>query len=262
MSDKKHRHRHKSSDGKSFIILPIIFFVGTYLVLYLALAPAFGSYVSAAGLFFSDNDKDFSTEYKNLYVPVSDDSTIPTIVIDEQDSNSGNKGGSSDSDNADGSDKSKKVYLDNDSIEYPVYSNMFGELIIEDCGIDANLFFGDGDVSLRNGVGVYGGSFIPGYGKTILVAGHNNTYFNGLKYAEKGQKVVIRTSYGNYEYEITDTAVKEKSDGSAYDLNADYENLIMYTCYPFDELGLTRQRYFVYAKYLSGPRIDTRVEED
>lgn len=246
MSDKKHRHRHKNSDGKSFIILPIIFLVGTYLVLYLALAPTFGSLVSAVGVFFSDNDKDFSTEYENIYVPVSENSTIPTIVIDENDN----------SDNSNG----KKVYLDSDAVEYPLYSNMFGELIIEDCGIDANLFFGDGDVALRNGVGVYAGSFIPGYGKTILVAGHNNTYFNGLKYAEKGQKVVIKTSYGNYEYEITDTAVKEMTDGSAYDLKADYENLIMYTCYPFDELGLTSKRYFVYAKYLSGPPIDRRIK--
>lgn len=258
MSDKKHRHRHKHSDGKSFIILPIIFFVGTYLVFYLALAPAFGSYISAAGLFFSDNSKDFSTEYKNIFVPVSEDSTIPTVIINEDEPDSSVSDGSSGSD---GKDSSDKVYIDNDAIEYPAYSNLFGELIIEDCGIDANLFFGDGDVALRNGVGVYGGSFIPGYGKTILVAGHNNTYFNGLKYAEKGQKVVIKTSYGNYEYEITDTAVKDMDDSSAYDLSADYENLIMYTCYPFDELGLTKQRYFVYAKYLSGPRIDTRVEE-
>lgn len=30
----------------------------------------------------------------------------------------------------------------------------------------------------------------------------------------------------------------------------------MYTCYPFDELGLTTQRYFVYAKLVSGTPID------
>ena len=81
---------------------------------------------------------------------------------------------------------------------------LFGELIIEDCQINAKLFFGDGSTALNNGVGIYNGSSIPGYGKTILVAGHNNTYFNGLKYAEKNQKIKIRTSYGNYIYEITD----------------------------------------------------------
>nr|WP_298644384.1 hypothetical protein [uncultured Ruminococcus sp.] len=35
-----------------------------------------------------------------------------------------------------------------------------------------------------------------------------------------------------------------------------YENLIMYTCYPFDELGLTSKRFFVYAKLVSGTQID------
>lgn len=229
MSDKKRRHRHNKIDGKSFIILPIIFFVVTYLVMYLAFMPTLSTIVSAAGMFFSDTDKDYSTEYKNIFVPVSDNDNKDTVNID--------------------------------SLDYPQYNTQFGELIIEDCGINNKLFFGDGDVALRNGVGIYNGSFIPGYGRTILVAGHNNTYFNGLKYAEKGQKVVIRTSYGNYEYEITETAVKKMSDKSAYDLSADYENLVMYTCYPFDELGLTQQRFFVYAKLVSGAVIDTSVQE-
>lgn len=233
MSDKKRRHRHKKSDGKSFIILPIIFLFGTYLVLYLALAPSFSTLFSAAGMFFSDSEKDYSTEYKNIFVPVSENSTLPTVTKEDN-----------------------KSYVKNDAVEYPNYSNQFGELVIEECGIDNKLFFGDGEVALRYGVGVYNGSFIPGYGGTILVAGHNNTYFNGLKYAEKGQTVVIRTSYGNYEYRITDTAVKKATDSTAYDLNADYENLIMYTCYPFDELGLTDYRFFVYAEYVSGPQID------
>lgn len=237
MSEKKHRHRHKKSDGKSFIILPIIFLVGTYLVLYLAFAPTFSTFVSAAGMFFSNNEKNYSTEYKNIFVPVSENTTLPTVKIED------------------------KTYVEKEAVEYPQYGNQFGELIIEDCGIDNKLFFGDGDIALRNGVGIYNGSFVPGYGGTILVAGHNNTFFNGLKYAEAGQKVLIRTSYGNYEYRITDIAVKKATDKSAYDLNADYENLIMYTCYPFDELGLTQYRYFVYAEYISGQQIDKSVQE-
>lgn len=237
MSDKKHRHRHKKISGKSFIILPIIFLFGTYLLLYLALAPSFSTLVSAAGMFFSDNEKDYSTEYKNIFVPVSENSTLPTVT------------------------KEDKNYLKNDAVDFPSYGNQFGELIIDECGINNKLFFGDGEVALRNGVGIYSGSFIPGYGGTILVAGHNNTYFNGLKYAEKGQSVKIRTSYGNYEYRITKTAVKKSTDKSAYDLSANYENLIMYTCYPFDELGLTNKRFFVYAEYVSGPQIDKSVQE-
>lgn len=223
MSDnKKSRHRHTKIGGKSFLILPSIFFVVIYLLGYLAILPS-SNLISAAGLMFSDSVRDYSTEYTNIFVPVSEDSNDKLSISE---------------------------------IQYPKTGEQFGELIIEDCSIDNKLFFGDGNVALRNGVGIYNGSFIPGYGKTILVAGHNNTYFNGLKNAEKGQKVIIKTSYGNYTYEITETAVKKATDTSAYDLAANKENLIMYTCYPFDELGLTDKRFFVYAKYVSGPQID------
>ena len=234
MSDMKNtRHRHKKIGGKGFLILPSIFFVVIYLLGYLVLMPS-SSLISAAGLMFSDSARDYSTEYNNIFVPVSE--------------------------NENETDSNKKLPIS--EIQYPKTGEQFGELIIEDCSIDNNLFFGDGNVALRNGVGIYNGSFIPGYGKTILVAGHNNTYFNGLKNAEAGQKVTIKTNYGNYTYEITETAVKKATDTSAYDLSADYENLIMYTCYPFDELGLTDKRFFVYAKYVSGPQIDKTSGED
>ena len=136
MSDKKRRHRHKKNGGKSFIILPIIFLFGTYLVLYLALAPSFSTVFSAVGLIFSDNEKDYSTEYENIFVPVSENSTLPTVTKEDN-----------------------QTYVKIDAVEYPNYGNQFGELIIEDCGIDNKLFFGDGEVALRNGVGIYNGSF-------------------------------------------------------------------------------------------------------
>ena len=143
MSDKKIRHGHKSKNGKSFIILPIIFCLITYLVLYLAFVPSFSPVISAVGMFFSDNEKDYSTEYDNIFVPVSENSTVPTVT--KKDSNG-----------------QEKTYVKNDSVQYPNYGNLFGELIINDCNVDANLFFGDNDVALRNGVGIYAGSFVPG----------------------------------------------------------------------------------------------------
>lgn len=175
--------------------------------------------VSIGSLFFSDTEKSFSEDFKNIFVPVEESDKKQTVKISE--------------------------------IDFPSYGDQFGELIIEDCQINTRLFFGDNNTALNNGVGIYNGSAIPGYGKTILVAGHNNTYFNGLKYAKTGQEILIRTSYGNFTYEITDIQTKDYNDKSAYDLSADSENLILYTCYPFDELGLTPQRCFVYAKPLS-----------
>lgn len=229
----KSKHSKRKFGGKNFIILPFIFCILLYFCLFFTLSPVLFPMLSAANLFFSENEKDFSTDYNNIFVPVQEPS---------------------DADGAEASSASKTVRIS--EITFPKYGEQFGELTIEDCGVDAKLFFGDGNIALRNGVGVFNGSSIPGYGKTILVAGHNNTFFNGLKYAEAGQVISVATSYGNYSYEITSTAVKNASDTEAYDLNAEEENLVLYTCYPFDELGLTQNRFFVYAKYISGPRID------
>ena len=228
----KHHSDHRSSyDGKNFIILPIIFSVIILGSCFLYIMMSASTLISVASMFFSDTEMDFSEQYNNIFVPVAESSY---------------EGGSS------GGQETVAM----SSIKYPRVGEQFGELIIEDCQINDKLFFGDGNVELNNGVGIYNGSFVPGYGKTILIAGHNNTYFNGLKYAKKGQIVKIRTSYGNYQYEITDIQVKKATDTSAYDLAANYENLIMYTCYPFDELGLTPYRCFVYGKLVSGPIID------
>ena len=68
---RKNRH-NKKVGGKSFVILPILFFVGIFTVMYIAIAPAFGSLISAAGVMFSDGERDYSTEYKNIFVPVQD----------------------------------------------------------------------------------------------------------------------------------------------------------------------------------------------
>ena len=54
--------------------------------------------------------------------------------------------------------------------------------------------------------------------------------------------------------------MKDLLDVTAYDLAADQESLILYTCYPFDEIGLTSQRFFVYADYTSGVVIDKDTE--
>ena len=231
---RKHRHKNKFG-GKSFVILPIIFFIGILTVLYASFAPVLSPVVSAMDMLFTSSQKDLSAEYEDLFVPVSEETTI----------SSGNSEKKSE-------EEPEKNTIKNENIVFPHYGDRFGQLIISDCGIDCPLFMGDGDVALRNGAGVYYGSRIPGYGGTTLVAAHNNTFFNGLKNAAEGQEIMIRTSYGNFRYIVKGTAIKNALDVTAYDLAADYENLVLYTCYPFDEIGLTKKRFFVYAELTDG----------
>lgn len=216
---KKRTKIHKNV--KKFLIVPVVMSLAIGLA---ALAVSFSAASDAlaiGNMFFSDNQVDYSNSFENIFVPTTN--TADTIDASE--------------------------------VEFPNIDKQFGELKIKGRDVDAKLFFGDGKIPLRNGVGVYAGSFIPGYGKTILVAGHNNTYFNGLKNVKKGDIVKINTSYGNYEYKVRDTKLYNAKSKKSYDLNADKENLILYTCYPFDTIGLTEKRFFVYADKISGPKI-------
>lgn len=141
-------------------------------------------------------------------------------------------------------------------ISFPSVGDRYGELTIESANIEkAPVYFGDDKKVLSRGIGQYSGSMFIGSGSTVLLSGHNNTYLHTLGESKIGDKVLLSTNYGDYVYEITETAVKNSGDSTAFDLGADYENLVIYTCYPFDTLGLTSKRYFVYCKYVSGPKI-------
>lgn len=216
------KRRKKFLKGlRRFLLIPVLTCLLLFVVVFGITTPFLSDFISIGSMFLQDNESSYSRTYENIFSP-SD--------------NSGDT-------------------VDAEDVDYPSIDKQFGTLEIKNRGVDAKLFFGDGYVPLRNGVGVYAGSFIPGYGKTILVSGHNNTYFNGLKNVKTGDIVKIRTSYGNYEYQINKTRIADANDKSTYDLGANEENLVMYTCYPFDELGLTEQRFFVYADKISGPEI-------
>ena len=68
--------------------------------------------------------------------------------------------------------------------------------------------------------------------------------------------VTIETHYGTYTYTVERCEVRDYQDTTTYDFTRTDENLILYTCYPFDALGFTPNRYFVYASYTSGPELD------
>lgn len=140
-------------------------------------------------------------------------------------------------------------------ITFPTSGTKYGEISIDGTSVNCPLFFGDDSKTLRRGAGQYIGSSFPGMGSTCIIGGHNNSYFDGLKDCIVGSIITVKTHYGVYTYKVTETAIKNHRDATAFDLSADYENLVLYTCYPFNALGLTAKRFFVYAEYVSGPKI-------
>lgn len=145
------------------------------------------------------------------------------------------------------------------SITYPSKGDRYGRITIAGTTVDAPVYYGDTNSILNRGVGTYvdsSGAGIPGESKTILMAGHNNTFFNDLQSIEVGDVVTIETHYGTYTYTVKRCEVRDYQDTTTYDFTRTDENLILYTCYPFDALGFTPNRYFVYASYTSGPELD------
>ncbi len=142
---------------------------------------------------------------------------------------------------------------------YPEYGQCFGKLAIGDCGVNAKLFYGGGYGPLKNGAAVCSWGSLPGEGGIVAVTGHNDTYLTGLNHARQGQKVNVSTSFGDFVYEITSVNVTDTDDESAFNNSSEEETLVIFTYYPFDDSGITEQRYCVYAKYISGP--DTLGQE-
>ena len=140
-------------------------------------------------------------------------------------------------------------------VQMPVYGTHYANLEIAAVSVKDKLYFGDSKAALDKGLGQYIGSSLPGYGRPILIGGHNNASFGKLQYVKVGDVVTITTSYGLFTYKITSTRIALDTDTSAYDLSQNKEQLILYTCYPFSTLGLTSKRFFVYADKVTGPAI-------
>lgn len=146
------------------------------------------------------------------------------------------------------------------SFQYPTSGSKFGQIKIDNTNVDCALYMNDDEKELKKGAGVSLKSNIPGDNGTTLIAGHCASFFSTLGSAEIGDKIYLSTNYGNYVYEIFDIQIKKLEDLSDSKVNEELSytdnRLILYTCYPFNTLYSVSQRYFVYAKYVSGPIIN------
>lgn len=113
---------------------------------------------------------------------------------------------------------------------------------------------------MRLGAGQYIGSMIPGDLGATLIGGHNLPSFGKIYYLEPGDQVEVHTHYGDYTYQVTEVKVANYKDSAINTKLGDRSkrSLILYTCYPLDAIGLTPERVFVSADYVSGPIIDEK----
>ena len=218
----------------AYIYMPLFFSVIGYIIVYFLLSPIINPAMSALNMVVSAKTPDFSSGLNSIFV--------------ENDKLPGH-------DETPDTPNTSEVYVNEKDVQIPDYETHYARFEIESVSLKADLYFGDSNAVLKKGLGQYIGSSIPGYGRPLLIGGHNNSHFNKLKNIKVGDIIKITTNYGVYRYEIKETKILKSTDKSAFDLSLDKEQCILYTCYPFNTLGLTPNRFFVYADKVSGPDI-------
>lgn len=131
--------------------------------------------------------------------------------------------------------------------KYPSLGQQFGNLIIQNANINYPIIHGDSQKDLLNGIGHFDGSKFPGEGSNIVLAGHRETVFKNLKNVKKDDKIVFNTNYdGDHIYKVIDIKIVDAKDTTIV-IPSPTEKLTLYTCYPFNTIGYTPQRYVVTA---------------
>lgn len=150
----------------------------------------------------------------------------------------------------------KKVLFDDLKKElktYPAYGSKYANIKIESVGINLPVYYGDTMEILSYGIGQYAGSYFPGEGGSIVLAGHNDPgYFDNLLKVKKDDKVELDTSYGKFNYVVDSFKVVNENDLDSFPIQTEKEMLIMYTCYPLG-VGRKTERFVVYA-YKAGDK--------
>ena len=131
----------------------------------------------------------------------------------------------------------------------PSWGSEFGRIKINSIGVDIPIFHGDDVPQLATGAGHYAGSDFPGEGGTIILAAHNSRgLFYTLPQIQNGAIINVETIYGNFDYEVYNTAIADYRNTDAFFLQNEEEILILYTCYPVDNVWYVNDRFVAYAK--------------
>lgn len=132
---------------------------------------------------------------------------------------------------------------------YPEYGTKYATIEIDKINVSLPVYFGDTLEVLKKGVGHSSGSYFPGEGGSIIYMGHNSkNVFRRFSELQIDNEIKVTTTYGEYTYKIYDMKLIKETDLDKLPIQDEKEILMVYTCYPFNNIGYTTQRYVVYAE--------------
>lgn len=153
----------------------------------------------------------------------------------------------------------KVTEVSKSSVPESIEGNQVGRVYCERIGLDAPVMWGDSEYEYAYGAGQDMASSLPGFGRLVLLSGHNTTFFAPLEFIDRGDVIHFDTAYDKYEYTVSRIEVYMEEELSELinreDIDA-REQLIMYTCYPFHPVESRRtDRLTVFAERTRGANV-------
>lgn len=259
------------------ILVPAIFAVLGYLMLYLGLKPVWKLASAAAAVLASDSAPDFEPSLDNIYDPYHRDTPEQNagVTVSETPAATPEPHGpytlppetpqpaETPGPTEDAPVQTHRPWIHHDGpisvadIRLPDVGTRYGHLYGFSIGLSAPVYYGDSNLILRYGVGQSTTSFMPGFGRIILISGHNTTFFKCLKNIAVGDEIIFDTNYETYTYRIYRVEVMEST--ALYHLldrqlfGEQRENLVIYTCYPFHAVvGKKHLRLVAFGERIEG----------
>jgi sortase A len=124
---------------------------------------------------------------------------------------------------------------------------LVGRIEIPSLGVSAIIAEGADKRTLGRAVGHLPETALPGDQGNIVLAGHRDTFFRSLGGVSLGDRILITTPRGRFEYEVDEVAIVNPSDVGVIAPTSG-STLTLVTCFPFHYIGPAPRRFIVRAR--------------
>lgn len=144
-------------------------------------------------------------------------------------------------------------------IERPNEGDLIGSLTIPSLKLSVPIYYGTRENELKQGVGHYKKSGLPGENRHIVLTGHRDTIFRKLEHIKKEEYIWLEMRDGKYQYKINSIKIVNKHDRTIL-VEKPFETLTLVTCYPFQYMGNAPDRFIISAKLIQKPEVNEKKE--
>ena len=132
----------------------------------------------------------------------------------------------------------------------PTVGEDIGSLTIPALDQTIPIFHGTNEDELKNGIGHFAQSVLPGENNNSVLSGHRDTVFRKLGQLKIQDKLIVKTSAGIFTYVIKEIKIVEENDKTII-TPTNNAVLTITTCYPFNFIGSAPDRYILIADLIS-----------